>query len=82
MNLKGNFKKEKKEILSFSLSLSLSFPPPAQHCLPLFLYAPEADKWGPAVRSSFNLQSRVSRAPSWPPAVSGRNNRSPAIKTL
>jgi hypothetical protein len=41
---------------------------------------PVADRWGPAVRLSPTSSPQVSRAHSWPPAVTGRVPRSPAFK--
>jgi hypothetical protein len=61
--------------------LAQSATPPAQHRLLSLFFCAEANRWGPAVRSTFNLQPRVSRAPSWPPAVTGRLPRAPHLKT-
>jgi hypothetical protein len=55
--------------------------PPAQHRAPLFLFAPEADRWGPAVWPFPYLQPRVSRAPFKAPAVTGRLPRAPHLQT-
>jgi hypothetical protein len=73
----------------FLSSRARSQPTAAQPALPAgptprplpFLFAPEADRWGPAVRPFPYLQPRVSRAPFKPPAVTGQVHRSPAIKT-